>query len=103
MGPTTSPRRSAHRRPGSSKAPATFTGRTPPDTRSDNAGSRPTAAGGRFSTTVTRNVCAADLFEPLRSVAVTVTVDVPDHNGVTRTIEPTIETDATNASDDDAP
>ena len=65
--------------------------------------SGPTTSGPAFSGTVTVNACVADVFEPPRSVAVTVTTAVPADTGVSRTVEPDTETDATCGADDTAP
>ena len=86
----------------SRNAPDTSTVRAPAGTRRRSAGRLPTDSGERFPATVTEKVCVAGVFEPLRSVAVTVTVTVPSETGVTVTVEPDTDTVATDVSDEDA-
>ena len=88
---------------GSRNAPDTSTVLAPSATRSDVAGRLPTASGERFCATVTRNVCVALVFEPLASVAATVTVASPRDCGVTVTREPDTVTVVTDSFDDEAP
>ena len=87
---------------GSRNARDTSTRNTPSDTRADRSGIAPAITGGRFGT-VTTNACAAGMFEPPASVAVTVTVATPAVRGVTDTVAPDTDTDATAGADDTAP
>ena len=90
---------------GSRNAPDTSTDAAEPPSSRVTGVNTPAAAGGRLggAPTVTANVCAADVLEPVRSVAVTVTVAVPTETGVTVTALPDTETVATDGDDDDAP
>ena len=87
---------------GSEKLPDTATLTAPSGRDSVCAGSVPTATGDRFGT-VTANVCVAGAFDPVGSVAVTVTVDAPAASGVSVTTGPETDTAATAGADETTP